>query len=82
MGPVSERQIVSLNRIRVEEQEFVQLLTKLRSEVHEKMESTQNTEDLHALRGEARALSVVLSLINQSRDASDRLDANRKFARY
>jgi hypothetical protein len=58
--------------------EFVVWLRESRDLIYNEMEVTIDTNELHAKRGEARALSTLLNHIKESRTASERLDAQRK----
>lgn len=75
---VSARQIELCVRLKVQEPDLVQLLKDLRDHVHNQVESVATTEELLSKRGEARMLSYLINLIDQSRESSERLEQYRK----
>ena len=60
------------------EPELVQMLVERRGHIYNQMEATATTEVLHALVGEARQLTSLIRLINESRESSERLEQHRK----
>jgi hypothetical protein len=75
---VNDKDIQLLNRLRVQEPDLLQFLMDRRASVYHQMEATANTEELHALRGEARQLSSLISLITEARESSERLEQHRR----
>lgn len=73
-----ERDIQSLNGVRVHVPGFVQFLEKSRAFIYTQMEVVADTNELHALRGRAGMLSQLIAEINDSAAASDRLEAARR----
>lgn len=73
-----ERDIKSLNAVRVHAPDFVQFLEKSRADIYTKMEASIDTNELHALRGRAGMLTQLIFEINDSAAASERLEAARR----
>lgn len=76
MIQLSPRQIHCLEQLRQNE-ELIGLLRESRDQLYKQMVSTSKTEELHALRGEARAYGEMLEMIEESRAAAERLAAAR-----
>lgn len=75
---LDERDIKSLNDVRLHAPDFVRFLEKSRAFIYTQMEATADTNELHALRGEARVMTRLLREINDSHAASERLEMARR----
>jgi hypothetical protein len=75
------RQIQTLNQIRLHQPEFQPLLAHWLAQVTNQMIVTDNSEKLHALRGEARAIGDLLAAVQESQAAFERLETARRQAR-
>lgn len=73
-----ERDIQSLNGVRVHVPDFVQFLEKSRAHIYTQMEAMADTNELHALRGRAGMISELLFHINDSAAATERLEQGRR----
>lgn len=77
MITLTPRQIHCLTQVQ-QIDDFIDILRSNRADIYRKMESASKTEELHALRGEARAHTEILELIADARASAERLAMSRK----
>lgn len=78
MQPLTDREIQTLNSVRLHEPGVVELLRHRRASIYTEMEVAADTSELHALRGKASVMTWLIGEIEKAGEAAERLAAQRR----